>query len=245
MSIVKEITTLALTRMHGGVCTAGIDADGRWVRPVRAHAESHQPSKPPREGISDYSLLPIDFFHDGQSHLANLSVTRFWFTEAAPHAPHVEDWTLDLKTKPQLLSKLSDEEQASFLAGHAESDLAPLIRDHQRSLMLVRPDSFSFSFGMNQSGEDVLVRASFACNGEAFNDVGCTDLRMRALGRKLLEKATDGKASLSEEDFKRRGKQATYLTLGLSRLFQNRHWLLLVGVHSLPELAVEINYAKL
>ena len=68
---------------------------------------------------------------------------------------------------------------------------------------------------------------------------------MRALGRKLLEKSGGAKASLDNEDFKRHGKHATYLTLGLSRLFQNKHWLLLVGVHSLPELAVEIDYAKL
>jgi hypothetical protein len=241
VSIVKEITTLALTKMHGGVCTAGIDAEGRWVRPVRPRVES----KPVREGASDYSLLPIDFFHGGQSHLVNLGVTRFWFTEAEPHTPHVEDWTLNLKQKPQLLGKLSAEEQERFLEAHVENDLSPLCRQHARSLMLIRPDSFSFSFGMNLSGDDVSVRASFACNGETFDDVGCTDLRVRALGRKLLEKASGGKASLTSEDFKRHGKQATYLTLGLSRLFQNKHWLLLVGVHSLPELAVEIDYAKL
>jgi len=241
VSIVKEITTLALTRMHGGVCTAGIDAAGRWVRPVRPRNES----KSAREGISDYSLLPIDFFHGGRSHLVNLGVTRFWFFEAAPHAPHIEDWTLDLKRKPQLLRKLSDEEQKQFLAAHVESDLAPLSRQHQRSLMLIRPDSFSFSFGMNQTGDDVSVRASFTCNGEHFSDIGCTDLRIRALGRKLLEKPDWKKVSLSDEDFKRRGKQTTYLALGLSRLFQNKHWPILVGVHALPELAVEIDYARL
>jgi len=241
VSTVKEITTLALTKMHGGVCTAGIDADGRWVRPVRPRYES----KPAREGISDSSLLPLDFFHGGKSHLVNLAVTRFWFSEAAPHAPHIEDWTLDLKRKPQLLHKLSEEEQEKFLTAHVESDLVPLNREHQRSLMLIRPESFSFSFGMNQTGDDVSARASFTCNGERFSDIGCTDLRIRALGRKLLEKTDQKKALLSDEDFKRHGKQTTYLTLGLSRLFQNKHWLLLVGVHSLPELAVEIDYARL
>lgn len=241
MSIVKEITTLALTKMHGGVCTAGIDADGRWVRPVRPRNKSKQE----REGISDYSLLPLDFFHGGESHLVNLAVTRFWFSEAAPHPPHIEDWTLDLKRKPQLLRKLSDGEQENFLAEHVESDLAPLNRHHQRSLMLIRPDGFSFSFGMNQTGEDVSVRASFTCNGETFSSIGCTDLRIRALGRRLLEKTCGVKATLRDEDFRRHGKQTTYLTLGLSRLFQNKHWPILVGVHSLPELAVEIDYASL
>jgi len=241
VSVVKDVTILALTKMHGGVCAAGIDADGRWVRPVRPRTEQRHP----RECVSDFTLLPLDFFHGGKSHLVNLGVTRFWFADASPHPPHVEDWTMDLRHKPEHLGKLSAEEQAQFLATHAENDLAPLCRRHERSLMLVQPDGFSFSFRLNQTGEDVSVRASFDVGGESYTDVGCTDLRMRALGRKLLEKAADGSASLTDADFRRHGKQATYLTLGLSRLFQNKHWLILVGVHSLPELAVEIDYNHL
>ncbi|MEK7831547.1 MAG: hypothetical protein AAB401_10710 [Acidobacteriota bacterium] len=241
MSTAKDITILALTKMHGGVCTAGIDADGRWVRPVRPTPEQRQQ----RAGVSDYTLLPLDFFHGGKSHLVNLGVTRFWFSEASPHTPHIEDWTIDLHHKPEHVAKLSTDEQAQFLAARVENDLAPLCRHHQRSLMLVRPDSFSFSFGKNLTGEDVSARASFAVNEEKFVDVGCTDLRMRALGRKLLEKAVNGKASLTDADFQRQGKQQTYLTLGLSRLFQNKHWPILVGVHSLPELAIEIDYSHL
>jgi hypothetical protein len=61
----------------------------------------------------------------------------------------------------------------------------------------------------------------------------------------LLEKSATGKASLTDADFQRQGKQMTYLTLGLSRLFQDKHWPILVGVHSLPELAVEIDYSHL
>lgn len=241
MSTFTDVTILALTKMHGGVCTAGIDAAGRWVRPVRPRIEQRQP----REGVSDFTLLPLDFFHGGKSHLVNLGVTRFWFSEASPHPPHVEDWTIDLHHKPEHLNKLSEDEQAQFMAAQVEHDLAPLCRRHERSLMLVQPDGFSFSFGKNQTGEDVSVRASFDLNGESFADVGCTDLRVRALGRKLLEKSASGKASLTDADFRRQGKQVTYLTIGLSRLFQNKHWLILVGVHSLPELAVEIDYNHL
>ena len=120
-----------------------MDAAGRWVRPVRPRHEA-KPAKPGREVISDYSLLPLDFFHGGQSHLVNLAVTRFQFAEAASHPPHIEDWTLDLKRKPQLLDKLSAEEQQRFLAAHVERNLAPLCREHKRSLMLIEPDGFSF-----------------------------------------------------------------------------------------------------
>jgi len=62
MSFSAEITTLAITKMYGGVCTAGIDEAGRWVRPVR-----HSSEQAPRgTGAGDYSLLPIDFFYQGK-----------------------------------------------------------------------------------------------------------------------------------------------------------------------------------
>jgi len=76
-------------------------------------------------------------------------------------------------------------------------------------------------------------------------DVGCTDLKMRALGRLLLQKSSGRESVLTDEDFRRRGKRETYLAVGLSRLYNNKHWPIVVGVHSIPELDVEIDYAKL
>jgi hypothetical protein len=241
MTVTKELTILALTKMHGGVCTAGIDGDGRWVRPVRPHTES----KPRYEAVTDYCLLPLDFFHGGHSHLVNLGVTRFWFASHTPQPPHTEDWTMQLSRKPQLIRKLTADEQEKFLAAHFEGGVPLLDGDGRRSLALIKPDSFSFSFGMNRSGDDVSVRASFKVGDVEVCDVGCTDLRMRALGRKLLEQSSGGKCLLSDEDFRRRDKQETYLTIGLSRPFQGKHWLILVGAHTIPELAVEIDFAKL
>jgi hypothetical protein len=241
MSVVKDLVILAVTKMHGGVCTAGIDADGKWVRPVRPTA------KRVGEGdtITDYCLLPIDFFHNGQSHLVTGSLTRVWLAAHTPERPHVEDWTLDLQRKPQWLRKLSQQEQADFLAAHCESDVSALVPDAARSLGLFLPDSFCFSFGMNKSGTDICVRADFTFREQTFSDVGCTDLRMRALGRKLLEKSSGATRQLTQVDFQRQGKQVTYLALGLSRLYRGKHWLIVVGVHSIPELVVEIDYARL
>ncbi|MBT9149129.1 MAG: hypothetical protein DDT27_00551 [Dehalococcoidia bacterium] len=64
---------------------------------------------------------------------------------------------------------------------------------------------------------------------------------MRVLGRKLLERSGGAVRQLSPADFERQGKQITYLALGLSRLYWGKHWLIVVGVHSIPELAVEID----
>ncbi len=241
MNVTKEITTLALTKMHGGVCTAGIDADGNWVRPVRPQVES----KSHYETVTDYCLLPLDFFHGGQSHLVNLGVTQFFFTGRSQQPPHVEDWTMDLARKPQLIRKLSPEEQDRFLAAHVERELPLLGDDCRRSLALIEPAGFSFTFARNRSGDDVTVRASFNLGDARISDIGCTDLRMRALGRRLLEQSGGEKRSLDDEGFRQRGKERTYLAVGLSRAFQGKHWLILVGVHSIPELTIEIDFAKL
>ena len=234
----KALTILAVTKMHGGVCTAGIDEQGHWVRPVRqlrianyAHA-----------GASDYCLLPLDFFHGGQSHLVNLGVTQCWLKSPQPAPPHVEDWVLDVNRKPQLRKKLSLAEQTAFLAAHAETDFTPLLK-HERSLALFQASQFAFHFGWNLTGDDVTVRASCTLAGSEWPDIGCTDLRMRALGRKLLGQSKT--ATLTQWDFARHHKQATYLTIGLSRLHQGKHWPILVGVHTLPELEVEVDYGRL
>ncbi len=241
MTITKEITILALSKMHGGVCTAGIDGDGRWIRPVRPHTGG----KPRAEAITDYCLLPLDFFHGGGSHLVNLGVTRFHLSSHTPQPPHTEDWMMEIARKPQLIRKLKNEEQERFLTAHVEDGLPLLDGDSGRSLALIKPESFSFSFAKNRSGDDVSVRASFKAGDLEVSEVGCTDLRIRAMGRKLLEKSGGEKSLLSDEDFRRHGKQATYLTIGLSRHFQGKHWLILVGAHSIPELDVEIDFAKL
>jgi hypothetical protein len=234
----KALTILAVTKMHGGVCTAGLDEQGRWVRPVRQLKEVTYA----HAGASDYCLLPLDFFHGGQSHLVNLGVTRFWLKSYQPAPPHIEDWALDVNHKPQLLRTLSPAAQTEFLAAHAETDFAPLL-NHERSLGLFQSSQFAFHFGWNATGDDVTVRASCTVGGHELHDIGCTDLRMRALGRKWL--AHSKTATLTQLDFARHLKQATYLAIGLSRLHQGKHWPILVGVHTLPELEVEVDYARL
>jgi hypothetical protein len=237
----RDLTILAITKMHGGVCTAGIDASGKWVRPVRRPDEQ----RTGHAGITDYSLLPIDFFHEGKSHLLNLGVTRFRFSEYLPDPPHVEDWVIGPRDKPRLLEKLSPAAQAEFLARYAESSLDSLDPYQTRSLGLYRVDRFAFTFRLNQSGDDVAVRASFRIGRRTIDDAGCTDLRMRALGRSLLARAAASHVELTDKDFRRRGKEDTYFAVGLSRLYLDRHWIIVVGVHSLPELDVEIDYARL
>jgi hypothetical protein len=219
VSIAKDMVILAVTKMLGGVCTAGIDADGTWVRPVRPTVKRVGEC----DTITDYCLLPMAFFHDEKSHLVSGGVSRVWLLSHAPAQPHIEDWRLDLRYRPQLLRKLSENEQAELLAHHSESDLSALIPDEDRSLAICLPESFSFSFAMNQSGTDISVRPAFTLEGRHLSDRTCPDLCMRALGRNLFENSSSVPCSLSQADFERRGKCLTYLALGLSRRFHGKH----------------------
>ncbi|HEY6328392.1 MAG TPA: hypothetical protein VI756_03575, partial [Blastocatellia bacterium] len=115
----KELTVLAITKMHGGVCSAGIDSTGRWVRPIRKLDDIRSA----RPVITDHCLLPIDFFHGGRSHLVNLGITRVFLSGPKPHPPHIEDWIIDTSRKPDLIRKLSRDEQSVFLETHSEPDL--------------------------------------------------------------------------------------------------------------------------
>jgi hypothetical protein len=241
VSTAKDLVILAQTKMHGGVCTAGIDAVGTWIRPVRPTAK-HSGAN---QTITDYCLLPMDFFHHGKSHLVHGGVSRVWLSSHAPANPHIEDWQLDLRQKPQFLRKLNDAEQLDFLASHSEAELSGLVSDENRSLGLYLPESFSFSFAMNQAGSDISVRTAFTIGGWRHSDHSCTDLHMRALGRSFLAKSSGAPRSLSQTDFERRGKHLTYLALGLSRRFRGKHWLLVIGVHTIPELDVPINWGRL
>ncbi len=107
---------------------------------------------------------------------------------------------------------------------------------HSQGLCL--PDSFSFSFALNQSGTDISMRTTFALGGRGYSDMSCTDLRMRALGRSLLEKSSGVPRAHSQADVERRGEYSTCLALGLSRCFHGKHWLMVIGVHTMPELDV-------
>jgi hypothetical protein len=236
----KDLVILAVTKMHGGVCTAGIDAEGSWVRPVRPTIKRIDEC----DTVTDYCLLPMDFFHGGESHLVNGGVCRVWLSSHVPARPHVEDWALDLRQKPQLLRKLSEPEQVEFLARHSEADLSALVPDEDRSLGLFLPNSFSFTFAMNPSGTDIGVRTTFALGSRRFSDISCTDLRIRALGRSLLEKSSGAPRSLTQTEFERRGKHPTYLALGLSRRYRGKHWLLVIRAYPKSSAARKVIQAQ-
>jgi hypothetical protein len=72
-----------------------------------------------------------------------------------------------------------------------------------------------------------------------------TDIQWRALGRTWLGES-NRELSLDNTQLRQR-LQATdiYLALGLSRGYQDEYWLLVVGVHAVPDYTIEIDYNNL
>jgi len=72
-------------------------------------------------------------------------------------------------------------------------------------------------------------------------DYPVTDLKWRALGRKLV--GDGGEVRWGPEELRERlSAQKLYVSFGLSRLHQGRYWPLVVGVHPVPDYEVEIDY---
>src|SRR5262245_60863382 len=125
-----DILILAVTRMRGGVCIAGMTtqpdpiAGLRWVRPVKQHS----------------ALLLGDIrYADGM--LMRLGDVVAWrLGEAHPDPPHVEDVLVDPVRDPaRLLRRLDDGRLARFCDEHLDRSPDDVLIHEKRSLCLVRP----------------------------------------------------------------------------------------------------------
>ncbi len=65
------------------------------------------------------------------------------------------------------------------------------------------------------------------------------------LGRRWLGE-TGSDVTLTHGDLRARlGLEELYLSLGLSRGYQGQTWLLVIGVHCVPDYAIEMDYRNL
>lgn len=235
-SVTKEIVVMAMTRMANGICVAGIEPEtGKWVRPVRLDVSD------PMERC----IQLTDFIIKGKPQLANLSPTQFWLIEPRPDPPHIEDWLLDRGHKPHLLREFTDKEKLDFLKANEDKTSIERLLSRKCSLGLINPDDFSIHFCPNKAGTDISIRISFSLKGLAYEDKSCPDLKMRALGRKLLLYFKKTEYRLSKREFQRKGYKNCFFVLGLTRLYKGENWLMVVGVHSIPEYKAEIDFTQL
>lgn len=239
----QQVLLLAMTKMLSGICAAGFTQHPdpvsglRWVRPVRPFG----------------SLLPGDM-SDANGHLLRCSdVIELDLVAPRADPPHVEDWLTDfVHHRPRLLRRLEGGRRAHFLASHVDRAPEDVMVRHSRSLCLVQPEGLWARFSLDGYSGKYAAQLGFALPGDdpaplatPAGGIPATDLKWRALGRVWLE----GKGGSLEIDdqmvHERLQADAVYLALGLSRSWQGKYWLLVIGVHVVPDYQVDIDLSAL
>ncbi len=239
----QEVLILAMTRMHTGVCTAGFTRQPHplsrlhWVRPVKEYG----------------SLLLGDLTDADGRVIQGGDVVALHPQSYRPKPPHTEDWVTDcVYHRPRLLRRLEGERRASFLAQHLDGAPADVLgQNPTRSLCLVRPERLWSCFALDPYSLKYEARIGFTVEDvpssrtSSSRGLPVTDLKWCALGRSWLGEG-GGELRLDENELRERlGAQEIYLALGLSRPYQGKLWLLVIGVHIEPDYQVEIDYDKL
>ena len=237
----QEVLILAMTYMRSGICTAGFlqqpdeTTHLRWVRPVKEH-----------------DTLRVADLTDARGRVAQVGdVLELDLKKARPEGPHTEDWITDfIYHRPRPLRRLEGEQRARFLHTHLDRAPQDVIAHQSRSLCLIRPDEVWARFSQDPQSGQFEARLGFRLgsvqhdSASSPHGIPVTDLKWRALGRTWLGQA--GELALRGPELASR-LHATeiYLALGLSRGYENEYWLLVIGVHVVPDYEVVIDYRNL
>jgi hypothetical protein len=236
---VQEILTLAVTKMHGGVCIAGMSTEPdpitglRWVRPVREHGHVLLGDITTPTG---QVLLPFD--------VVTLNLLR-----PRPEPPHTEDWISDfVHQRPCVVRRLEGQRRSDFLRKYLDSAPRQVLEGQQRSLCLIRPHWVKGNFRLDGYTGQFEARLAFGLSGRTYRGSyakgghSVTDLKWRALGRAWLPE-DGGWTEFDASDLEARlGVEEIYLTVGLTRSYQGGYWLVVVGVHTLPDFEATVDY---
>ena len=235
---------LAVTVMKTGVCIAGVrtDAPRRWVRPVREFGSVLL-------GDITYPTPPAG--HVGKPRVMRpFDLVEFALERPRPDPPHVEDWTCDfVRTRPHLAGRVPEADRRALLEA-AACDPSALWECGERSLGALAVDDLSATFQRDTYTGKYEARLGFAGLPEDAATAACTDLKWRALGRRLL---ADHPANAEVQTLSLGGRELRaslsieqiWLALGLTRTYNGRAWPLVVGVHTLPDYEADIDYRSL
>jgi hypothetical protein len=239
---IQETLVLAVTKMLGGVCIAGMTTEPdpvtrlRWVRPIREHGH----------------VLLGDITTAKGAVLHPFDVVEFNLLRPHPVSPHKEDWITDfVRHRPRAVRCLKDQRRAAFLRKHLDTAPHQVLTSQERSLCLVKPDWVKGVFRLDGYSGQLDARLSFGLDrkhylgSRAKGGLSVTDLRWRALGRSWLPE-NGGWTDFDAGDLEARyGIREIYVTIGLTRSYRGNFWPIVVGVHTLPEYEVTLDYSNL
>jgi hypothetical protein len=238
-----QITLLAATTFDGTrCCIAGINSEGRWIRPG-FDGQRIGTLGGSRLVPSTY-LWPPSGFIGGSLAVIEAEVEE----RIRKDPPHLED--AEITSEPRLVASIRDEKnRLHFLEDHAENGVLPPASDKtelasglsglRRSLILVGPvrlQSASFGILPGYKGmQKYRTALTFKLPRQKTEvELPCVDIRWRALGR-VLGAEEDPIEIHGEELCKRLSvRHDIFVALGLTR---GTPYAMVVGVHSLPDYA--------
>lgn len=252
------LAMLAVTLMKTGVCIASVrpEAPATWVRPVREFGSVllGDITYPPPAGAQGQSQGPSQSSPHPRRVLRAFDLVELTLGRARPEPPHVEDWICDfVRARPHLLGVVSEGERAALLEG-AAADPEDIWGRGSRSLGTLAVAELAATFQHDAYTGKYEARLSFPGLPPGVTSAACTDLKWRALGRRLLaergsaERAGDVRTLTLAGDALWAllgGARRCWLALGTTRAYDGRHWPLVVGVHTLPDYEAEIDYSTL
>jgi hypothetical protein len=239
---IREVLLLAVTKMRGGLCLAGMTTEPdpvtglRWVRPT------------PECG---HVLLGDITTAQGQV-LRPFDVVAFSLVRSQPAPPHSEDWVTDfVHHRPRIVRRLGGERRARFLSKYLDQEPGQVLRLKRRSLCLVKPDWIKGCFRLDPYSGKFEAHLGFGLGkrrytgSHAKGGLPVTDLKWRALGRAWLPPG-GGWVDFDQGDLEARfGIEKAYLALGLTRSFKGGFWPIVIGVHTEPDFEAEVDYDNL
>jgi hypothetical protein len=239
---VQQVLLLAVTRMLGGVCIAGMTTERdpvtglRWVRPIREGGH----------------VLPGDITTSQGNVLRPFDVVDLHLLRPHPTPPHTEDWIADfVRHRPRVDRRLEGQRRADFLRKYLDTAPRQVLEGQQRSLCLVKADWVKGCFRLDGYTGQFDARLAFRADGRSYRGSyakgghSVTDVKWRALGRAWLPE-DGGWTEFDANDLEARfGIQEIYLAVGLTRSYKGGYWLVVVGVHTLPDYEAPVDYDNL
>ncbi|MFH1337592.1 MAG: hypothetical protein ABIH55_01820 [Nanoarchaeota archaeon] len=226
------LVVLAATKMKGDrVCIAGINNAGQWVRP-----DKEMPKHMTME----------DIFKNGKLCIGNFSVIKFKNKRFKGGTPHSEDCIIDPSFPLTKISQYNESDQEQFLEKYAENELLTkrenipimdVLKQLNRSLILIGP--VEIIYAVFEEHESPRIKFKIPESNSNYRSIPCTDLKWYELGKEILKNNKTDKIILNTHKLNNiLGARKIYLVLGLAREMKEKHWDMVIGVHTVPDYKV-------
>lgn len=221
----KRITILATTkRRNGGVCIAGIDSTGSWVRPVKDNGNY---------------FVKDDLFFQNRVIIDYLYELDFELDQHIPEPPNTEDYKISEEKKPQFIRQImEDNERLEFLTKHSETSIESIFGEGKRSMGLVECSKINEMCMGWDANNKFYSTISFVDPVGVEYDLSSTDLRWAAFGKSLMKKRDDQSLYYTGDSIKNIVPyDKLYFALGLTRESDIKLKELIIGVVTIPDYA--------